>query len=181
MNLVKQNIPKKVRKNKMMEIGTKEYIDPQTGEKIKVTLIRKNVHTDYNFHKIWIQDLLNILNSFGNKKIKILSYLLGKMRNEDNTVSVTYKEIVKELGISHPTVSATIRELIEANVIKKIQIGTYQFNPAIIVKGGSGKRQMLLVEYYHTSEAKKLEELYEPKEIEKDIQEEQGIIEVEDK
>ena len=181
MNLVKQNIPKRVRKNKMMEIGTKKYIDPDTGEKIEVTLIRKNIHTDYNFHKVWIQDLLNILNSFGNKKIKILSYLLSIMRSEDNTVSVTYKEIEEAIGVNKMTISATIRELIEANVIKKLKPATYQFNPAIIVKGGSGKRQMLMVEYYHTHETKKLEELYEPKEIEKDIQEEQGIIEVKEK
>ena len=181
MNLIKQNLPKpksarikkRVKKTKMMEIGTKKYIDPKTGEEIEVTLIRKNVHKDYNFHKIWLQDLLNILNSFGNKKIKILSYLLSIMRNEDNTVSVTYREIEEAIGVNKMTISATIRELIEANVLKKLKPATYQFNPAIIVKGNSGKRQMLLVEYYHTNNSKKIEDFYEPKELEKDLREEE--------
>ena len=166
VNKVNNLIKTKRKKKTMIEIGTKKYIDPKTGEEVEITLIRKNIHRDYNFHKIWIQDLLNILNSFGNKKIKILSYLLSIMRNEDNTFSVTYKQIAEKLNVSVITVMATMKELIKCNVIRKVMTCTYQFNPALIIKGGAGKRQMLLVEYYHTDNAEKLEDYYEPKALE---------------
>jgi len=132
---------------KQVVIGKQKYINSDTGEIVELTVIEKNIGNDYNFHKIWLQDLLNILNSFGNKKIKILTYLLHKMRNEDNTVTVTYAEITEKLKISKPTISMTIRELIDANVIKKIAPATYQFNPDLIIKGNSGKRQALLIKY----------------------------------
>ena len=67
VNEVSSLVKTKRKKKTMVEIGTKKYIDPKTGEEVEITLIRKNIHKDYNFHKIWIQDLLNILNSFGNK------------------------------------------------------------------------------------------------------------------
>ncbi len=136
-----------VKTKKQVVVGTHRYIDAITGEAVEMTVIEKNITKDYNFHKIWLQDLLNILNSFGNKKIKILTYLLHKMRNEDNTVTTTYDEIQKKLKVSKPTISATFKELIEANVIKKIAPATYRFNPDLIVKGSGGKRQNLLIQY----------------------------------
>jgi hypothetical protein len=136
-----------IKTKKEMVVGKKTYIDRETGEVQEFTVIQKNVSKDFNFHKIWLQDLLNVLNSFGNKKIKILTFLLHKMRNEDNTVTVTYKEIENKLKISKPTISNTMQELIQANVLKKIAPATYRFNPDLIVKGGSGKRQAMLVEY----------------------------------
>ncbi len=133
-------------------VGKQKYINQQTGEVQEFTVIEKNITADYNFHKIWLQDLLNILNSFGNKKIKILTYLLQKMRTEDNTVTVTYNEITKKLNVSKPTITVTMRELMDANVIKKIAPATYQFNPDLIVKGSGAKRQALLIKYNFVDE-----------------------------
>ena len=128
-------------------VGHQKYLNQETGEVEDFTVIQKNVSADYNFHKIWLQDLLNILDSFGSKKIKVMTYLLGKMRNEDNSVSVTYRSVADDTGISYPTVAATMKEMIEGNVIKRINSGTYQFNPDIIIKGTGNKRQRLLIQY----------------------------------
>ena len=128
-------------------VGHQKYLNQATGEVEDFTVIQKNVSADFNFHKIWLQDLLNVLDSFGSKKIKVMTYLLGKMRNEDNSVSVTYRSVAEDTGISYPTVAATMKEMAESNVLKKINSGTYQFNPDIIIKGNSNKRQKLLIEY----------------------------------
>ena len=77
------------------------------------------------------------------------------MRAQDNTVSVTYRYIEKKTGISYQTVAFTMKALQEANLIKKLRTGTYQFNPDIIVKGGSKKRENLLIKYrYAETESK---------------------------
>ena len=138
---------KRIRTKTQIAVANRQYINRDTGEVEEFTVVQKNISADFNFHKIWLQDLLNILDSFGSKKIKVITYLLSKMRNEDNSISCTYRSIEKDTGISYQTIATTMKEMIESNVIKKIATGTYQFNPDIIIKGSSNKRQRLLVEY----------------------------------
>ena len=145
----KMNKRKKTTKVKnQISIGTARYANQITGEVEEFTVIQKNVNSDFNFHKVWMVDLLNILNSFGNKKIKLLSFLLGEMRNEDNSISVTYRYISDCLKISYSTVAITMKELTIAGVIKKDKRrNVYMFNPDLLVKGSSGKRQKILIDY----------------------------------
>lgn len=148
--------PYKGNKNKgrgAISIGLKTLIDPETGQETEFTLIEKDIPKDYNFHKVWLQDILNVLDSFGNKKILVLTHLLKRMRNEDNSVSGSYREIAEDCKVSLPTVSAVMTELIESNVLKRIATATYQFNPSLIVKGGANKRKNLIIKYkYHADE-----------------------------
>ena len=85
--------PYKGKKSSGISIGLKTFIDAQTGEEIDFTIIEKEIPKDYNFHKIWLQDILNVLDSFGNKKILVLTHLLKNMRNEDNSVSGSYEKL----------------------------------------------------------------------------------------
>lgn len=147
---------KKLEKTSTREtvIGTVKYLNTVTNQIEEFSVIDKNITTDMNFHKIWLQDVLNILDSFGNKKILVITYLLKIMRNEDNTFSGSLREISEQCQISLPTVNLVVKELIETNIIKKIALGTYQFNPDIIVKGSSNKRKNLLIRY-NTDDYKK--------------------------
>jgi hypothetical protein len=122
-----------------------------TGEVSEFVVIEKNVEKDFNFHKIWLQDVLNVLDSFGNKKILVLSYLLKIMRNEDNTFSGTYREIAQVINVSVKTVNVVFNELFESNFIKKISSASYRFNPDIIIKGRGEKRKNLLIKYNYES------------------------------
>lgn len=139
---------KKVIKTKVQtSVGNIQLYNPNTNQLEDFAVIDKNIEQDYNFHKIWLQDVLNVLDSFGNKKILVLSYLLKIMRNEDNTFSGTYREIAGSIDVSVKTVNVVFSELIESNIIKKISTATYRFNPDIIVKGKSSKRKNLLIRY----------------------------------
>lgn len=131
-------------------VGTQQYINPETGEVVDFMVIDKNIEKDFNFHKIWLQDVLNVLDSFGNKKILVLTYLLKIMRNEDNTFNGTYREIAKAIDVSVKTVNVVFNELVESNVVKKVSTATYRFNPDIIVKGKSEKRKNLLIRYNYS-------------------------------
>lgn len=133
-------------------VGTQEYVNQNTGKIEEFTVITKNIPKDFNFHKIWLQDVLNVLDSFGNKKILVITFLLKNMRNEDNTVSGSYRDISDRCKVSYPTVALVMKELLESNVLKKIATGTYQFNPDIIIKGSANKRTKLLIEYNYGDE-----------------------------
>ncbi len=157
-NLVKKNKTNKTKE--LMEIGKQNYINQSTGQVEEFTVIRKNVNKDFNFHKIWLEDLLNILNSFGNKKITILTYLLKIMKNYDNSVIFTMRSLSENTDISVQTCQTTINELLESNVLKRdSQVNQlYFFNPDLIVKGDSNKRQRLLVEYNFNDEKKDIKQ-----------------------
>jgi DNA-binding Lrp family transcriptional regulator len=159
------NFPTK-KKSTNMTLGSKKMIDPDTGELVDFTLIQKNVNKDYNFHKIWLQDILHVLDSFGNKKIKIVTFLLQEMRDGDNTVSVTHSYIQEKTGISRQTISETMKELVGANVIKKIRHGTYQFNPDLIIKGDGNKKKHLLISYNYGDDSTSISHSEELKTIE---------------
>lgn len=152
-------------------VGNETYLNTATGTMEDFTVINKHISKDINFHKIWLQDVLNVLDSFGNKKILVITYLLKSMRNEDNTFNGTYREIAESCEVSLPTVSLVMNELIDSDVIRKLSSATYRFNPSLIVKGSSDKRKNLLIKYSYqeddkkqTENAKQIKEFVDPKE-----------------
>jgi hypothetical protein len=138
---------KKVRKKTQTIVGTQRYINADTGEILETTVIEKEVDRDFNFHKIWLNDLMSVLNLIGGKKLDILKYLLSEMRTQDNTISVTYRQIEKELNTSQKTIAETMKILQEANFITKVQNGLYMVNPDVIVRGNGKKRDALMIKY----------------------------------
>jgi len=138
---------KKVRKKSQTIIGTQRYINADTGEILETTVIEKEVERDFNFHKIWLNDLMSVLNLIGGKKLDILKYLLSEMRTQDNTISVTYTKIQEKLKTSRKTIAETMKILQKANFITKVQNGLYMVNPDIIVRGKSGKKDALMIKY----------------------------------
>ena len=138
---------KKVRKKTQTIIGTQRYINADTGEILETTVIEKEVDRDFNFHKIWLNDLMSVLNLIGGKKLDILKYLLSEMRTQDNTISVTYTKIQEKLNTSRKTIAETMKILQEANFITKVQNGLYMVNPDVIVRGKSSKKDALMIKY----------------------------------
>ena len=136
---------KKIKKQKI--IGTQEYINKETGEIVETTVIEKNVEQDYNFHKIWLLDLFNILELIGTKKMKVINYLFKIMDTKNNTISITYKEIQEKLGVSKPVIVETFKILLESNFLVKVRPSFYMLNPDLIIKGGTNKRINLLIKY----------------------------------
>ena len=135
----------KIKKQKI--IGTQKLLNPETGEIIETVVIEKNVENDFNFHKIWLTDLIHILDIIGGKKLEVFKYLMNKMRDTDNIIICRYKDIEDDLKVSKQTIRDTIKLLLETDFMRRIQNGVYQINPNIIVKGSTGKRMNLLIQY----------------------------------
>ena len=162
-----------VKSKKQTIIGNQKYINQDSGEIIDTIVIDKEVNSDFNFHKVFMTDLLEIMNNFGNKKIQIFSFLLSEMRNEDNSISVSNRYITKETGISHVTVTNTMKELKEMNIIsydkgKKV----YYMNPDILVRGSSDKRHNMLIRY---------RQINKDSDLDNHLLEEKKILELENK
>ena len=67
----------------------------------------------------------------GNKKAKILAYILENTR-EDNLFVGTQRTIAERTGIALKTVSTTMKMLLNAEIIKRQQHGVYLVNREVI-------------------------------------------------
>jgi len=143
---LQMKLDKKIKTKQQKVIGKQEYLNVNTGEVKEFDVIEKVVK-DTNFHKIWLMDLLAVLDLIGTQKLKVLEFLFSEMRAQDNTVSVTYRYIADKTNISYQTVATTMKMLIDANLITKVRTGTYRFNPDIIIKGDSKKREGMVIKY----------------------------------
>jgi len=136
-----------IKTKKQKIIGTQNYINQDSGEIVECLVVEKNVENDFNFHKIWIEDLVSILEIVGSKKLKVVKWILNNFNDKDNTIFFTQQKLSKELNISYPILNETIKILMENNFMSRVQNGVYMLNPNIIVKGKSSKRSNLLVKY----------------------------------
>ena len=148
-NTKEQRVTEKFKyiKKKQEIIGTKEMIDKETGEVIETLIIEKNIEQDYNFYKVWLLDLLNILEVVGTKKMKVVNYIFENLNTQENLFIGTHLEISKKLNVSRPVVSQTFGLLESSGLLIKRQNGVYMINPSLVVRGNSGKRKNLLVKY----------------------------------
>jgi len=138
---------KSVKIKKQHIVGKQNYINSNTGEVIETLVVEKNVERDFNFFKVWLLDLLNILEVVGTKKMKVVNYIFENINTQENIFIGTHQEISKKLNISRPVVSQTFKLLIDSGLLIKRNNGVYMINPDIIVKGSTGKRIHLLVKY----------------------------------
>lgn len=125
--------------------GTETYINKSTGEieEMQVVSIEER---DANFHKLWLGHIVDALDMLGSKKLKVLTYVMQNLNNENQFI-MTYRKLEKTLEVSRPTIVETFKALQEANFLKKIQNGVWQVNPDVIFKGGKSQRMNVLLQY----------------------------------
>lgn len=125
--------------------GGVKYVNQVTGEVEDFQVIQME-DRDFNFHKLWLGHIVSSLDMIGNEKIKVLTYMM-ETANADNMIINTQRNIAHEVGVSIPTVNATIKALISSNLIRMVQQGVYILNPDVLFKGGHKNRMNVLLQY----------------------------------
>lgn len=141
---------------------TKEKMINQDGEEEDINVVRKYVK-DCNFYKVWINDLMSIIELFGGKKLTVIKHIMKNINTKTNTFTSTIAVMEKDLNkpelnkkdtASRKTIERTLKLLQECNFMKKIHSGHYKINPDILLQGRNSKHQKLLVEYHNINELK---------------------------
>lgn len=134
------------RNNKTTLQGTKEFVDPETGEIVPLQIIQTDVKdVDTNFTKLFMKDFIHTLDIVSNKKTKVCYWILDNI-TKDNLLNYSYRQIADKTGTSYDTVQKTIKELINADFLRKdgkILI----VNPKIVFKGSHSRRMNVLHTY----------------------------------
>ena len=135
-------------RKKVKVVGTKEFIDADTGEITTMNMVTIE-ERDCNFHKLWLQHVITSFDLIGNQKIKLALWIIEHL-NRDNMLLYTYEQIAEMTGISYKTISSTMKILTDSNFLTKRNAGCYVVNPNVIFKGGRSNRLNILIQYNKT-------------------------------
>lgn len=130
--------------------GKRRLLDAETGEVIDAQVITK-VAGDAGFHKLWLAEILDLVEEVGNAKMRVLTWLLTQADHQ-NQVWATWQEIAAATGTSRRTVAALMSALRDANVLSEVRRSVWRLNPNVIFKGDHSKRMSVLIKYRSESD-----------------------------
>lgn len=129
-------------------IGTEKYVNANTGELEEMSVISVE-ERDFNFHKLWLHNILNTIDLIGNQKIKFAFWIIEHL-NSENQLNYTVRQLETETGFSKATISRTMKALMECDFLRKKHSGCYVVNPDILYKGRHQGRMNVLIKYRDT-------------------------------
>lgn len=137
---------------KQKVIGVQPFINPYTNEAVPMQVVSVE-ERDFNFHKVWLQHLVNSLDGISNQRLRLAFWIIEHL-NKENQLVMTQRAISEQSGISLDTVSKTMKALQEGDpaFLIKINSGAYMVNPNVIWKGSHGARMGVVFDYSHSEE-----------------------------
>ena len=128
-------------------VGVKVLVDPDTGEAYPIQMNRIE-NRDFNFHKVWLQHLVNSLDGISNQRLRLAFWIIDHL-DKENKLVMTQRAISAESGMSLNTVIRTMKALQEGDppFLQKINSGAYRVNPNVIWKGSYSNRMGIVYEY----------------------------------
>lgn len=132
--------------------GTESFINAATGEvvEMQVTDIEER---DFNFHKLWLKNIINTLDLVGNQKTRLAFWIIEHL-DKENQLTFTYRQIVDEYKkseeqiISLQTVMKTMQILMDSNFLRRKNSGCYIVNPDVVFKGTRTGRLNVLNQFH---------------------------------
>lgn len=141
-------------RKKIKIIGKEIYVNQETREINEMQVIDIE-ERDANFHKIWLRHILTSIDLIGNQKIKLAFWILDNMDSE-NQLIMSQREMARKNEISTKTVTQTLKILMEANFLQKINnFGAYRVNPNVLWKGEKSARMNVLFKYHQNEKTDK--------------------------
>lgn len=140
---------------KVKVIGHEQWKNPHTGE-IEDFQVVSIEDRDFNFHKVWLESIINSMDLLGNQKTRLAFWIIGQL-NKDNQLIMNQRQIAEKSGISLKTVSVTMKALMDSNFLRKINSGAYCVNPDVLFKGTRNGRMNVLLQYNSLDQMQKSE------------------------
>ena len=117
--------------NKTKFKGQSVWINQQTGETRVVDEFEKIVGRKERFMITYLAEIIELIETLGNKKMQVVKYILSNMDKNNNTLIITTRELAAEAGVSHNTVLDTLKQLEGANIIHR-KTGAIMISPKLM-------------------------------------------------
>lgn len=114
------------------------------GEIKSVDIVVKEIPRS-GFAITYIGEIIKMLDTIGNKKMKVVKYILQNM-DSNNKLSETLEEIARNAEVSYPIVQATLKILENAGIIAR-KTGTVMLSPKLLHKGNVQRERFLMTKF----------------------------------
>lgn len=135
------------RKAKTQYIGRETWINKDTGEIREVDTFEKPVGRDKGFMITYLAEIINMIETLGNKKMIVVKYILKNMNKTENTLIITTRELAEKCGVGHNTVIDTLKLLEKANIIER-RTGAIMVSPKLCNNWHASKEASMMIKYY---------------------------------
>lgn len=128
--------------------GTRRLRDEATGEIIETQFVERSVEPgDSGFHKLWLGQILDLIEEVGNAKMQVLRWMLSQA-DAHNQIRGGIRDIAAGSGVSLGTVNTLLAALRAANVVTRDgRYGLWRLNPDVIFQGRHASRMNVLIQY----------------------------------
>lgn len=118
------------------------------GEPKEVNVLAKGISRN-GFAITYLAELVRLIETIGNKKMKVVNYILSNM-NSMNQLIETTQEIADHCKVSKMTVIETLKLLESVNFIAR-KTGCVMLSPRIAHKGNAQRERFLLMRFFALS------------------------------
>ena len=124
------------RKESMKYTGTEIIyrFNKETGEYEEIgnadTFVKPIGRTE-PFMITYLAEIINLIDTLGNKKMQVVKYILKNMSKSENTLIITTRELAEKTKVSKPVVLDTLKLLEEANIIQR-RTGAIMISPKLV-------------------------------------------------
>ena len=135
------------RKGKTQYTGKEIWVNQATGEVREVDTFEKPVGRSNGFMITYLAEIINLIETLGNKKMLVVKYILEHMSKTENTLIITTRELANKCGVSHNVVLQTLQLLDEAKIIER-RTGAIMVSPKLMNNWRSSKEASMMIKYY---------------------------------
>lgn len=139
------------RKESMKYTGSEMLykINKETGEYEQIGLADtfvKPIGRSQPFRITYLAEIINLIDTLGNKKMQVVKYILKNMSKSENTLIITTPELAKKCSVSRQTVSDTLKLLEDTNIISR-RTGAIMISPKLMNNKNANGEAIMMTHY----------------------------------
>lgn len=113
----------------------------------EVDIFERPVDGRANFMITYLSEVINLIDTLGNKKMQVVKYILKEMEKSNNILVITTRELSTKCNVSLQTVTDTLKLLEGANLIQR-RVGSIMLKPRLMNNRSAKKEATMMTKYY---------------------------------
>lgn len=129
-------------------------INSETGEFEEIgqaDMFFKPLGRNEPFMITYLAEIINLIDNLGNKKMKVVKYILNNMSKSDNILLITNRELASKASVGINTVTETLKVLEKANIIQR-RTGAIMISPKLLNNKKAKGEAIMMTKYKQFSE-----------------------------
>lgn len=111
----------------------------------------KPIGRDEPFMITYLAEIINLIDTLGNKKMQVVKYILKNMSKSENTLIITTRELAEKCKVSKPVVLDTLKLLEDTNIIQR-RTGAIMISPKLMNNKKAKGEAIMMTRYYQFGE-----------------------------